>query len=197
MLGQSNPARELVVPELWLDQVEPPVEGGRIVPAAPTVKHVVVLGQTIAVSALLVPEVWLDQLAPPFVVARIVPLAPTAKHVIALGQATPASALPVPDVCAVHGEPFVVAWMLPPAPTAMQEVALGQATAPRFVNQPCTPHTSADAVAPCARSAAAATHATRAADLSARVKLRRRDEGDLAAGRRAAVRTRSPPRAGG
>jgi hypothetical protein len=48
------------------------------VPAAPTLKHVVVLGHDTAASVFVVGEVCVDHVEPPLAVVMIVPVAPTA-----------------------------------------------------------------------------------------------------------------------
>lgn len=96
-VGKAAVPRPLAVPDVWLDQVEPPFVVFRIVPPVPVAQQVLVLIHAIPFMPLAVPDVWLDQVEPPFVVLRIVPPVPSTQQWLESGQLMAFRPLVVPE----------------------------------------------------------------------------------------------------
>ena len=117
-LGQATPFSWLVVPEVRVDHVEPPLVVATITPVVPAAQQLLESLQAIprSVAEVLATCAVLVQPAPLLEVLVTVPLAPAAKHVLALGQEIAWSAWVVPEGCWFQLEPpFVLAEIVPPA----------------------------------------------------------------------------------
>src|SRR5436305_12481232 len=117
-LGQPTSHSVFVVPEVWLDHVDPPLVVARITPLSPTAMHALVVAHDTPIICVVVPEVWEDQVDPLLVVLMIVPPVPTAKQVEKLGQLTPPRNAVVLDVPADQSRPpSAVVSTVPLSPT--------------------------------------------------------------------------------
>ena len=93
MLGHDTPYRLLVVPDVWGDQVFPPLVVAITVPKSPTAKQWLLVGQETPRRLLVVPDDWAVHLDPPSFVAITIPWNPTAMQWLVLAQEIPCSAV--------------------------------------------------------------------------------------------------------